>query len=176
MCLNTRVKSKPVSICFVCLGNICRSPTAESVMKRLVEEANLADEIDVQSAGTSGWHIGAPPDERSRVAAKKHGFDVRGKSQKFEPSFFDRFDFIVAMDRRNYKDIASLARSEDDMAKVTLFRDHDPHSPPNADVPDPYYGGDDGFDTVLDICIAGCRGLLTKLQNGLTRGVTSVVD
>ncbi len=155
----------PVRVCFVCLGNICRSPTAEATMRQLLAEEELAARIEIDSAGTGDWHVGEPPDRRARTAAKRRGVDVRGRARKVVTKDFAYFDYVIAMDRTNRSDLLRLAPDEAGGEKVELFRNYDPDSPRDADVPDPYYGrGDDGFERVLDICEAACRGLLEHIR------------
>lgn len=156
--------SPPIRVCFVCLGNICRSPTAEGVMRHLVEQEGLGDWLAIDSAGTAAYHVGERPDPRTRAAAAKRGIRVDGRARQFEAADFDRFDHVVAMDRSNLRKLEALAPTAEARAKLSLLRDHDPHAPPGSEVPDPYYGGEDGFDEVLDICLAGCRGLLERLR------------
>ncbi|MEL6346177.1 MAG: low molecular weight protein-tyrosine-phosphatase [Myxococcota bacterium] len=151
-------------ICFVCLGNICRSPTAAGVMNHLIDHAGLNVQFIIDSAGTSAYHQGEPPDVRSRTAAASRGITLTGSSRQFQVEDFHRFDHIIAMDTKNLENLHRMARDEADHARISLMRDHDPNSPPGAEVPDPYYGGTDGFETVLDICEAACRGLLARLQ------------
>lgn len=153
-----------VRVCFVCLGNICRSPTAEGVMQALVEDAGLTEHIELDSAGTGAYHVGEPPDRRSTAAARQRGIQLRGRARQFEVSDFEDFDYIVAMDAANYRDLRTLCRSDRDAEKLSLLRDFDPESPRGSGVPDPYYGGARGFDDVLDICEAGCRHLLERLR------------
>ncbi|HEX8205452.1 MAG TPA: low molecular weight protein-tyrosine-phosphatase [Solirubrobacteraceae bacterium] len=143
---------------FVCLGNICRSPTAEGVMRHLVREAGLEDEIEIDSAGTGGWHVGAPPDERATEAARRRGIALEGAARRFDPGDFDRFDLVLAMDSENLRDLRALAPDEEARSKVRLLRG------PGLDVPDPYYGGPDGFDTVLDQVEEACRALLEEVR------------
>lgn len=154
----------PVRVCFVCLGNICRSPTAEAAMRQLVATERLSDAIEIESAGTGDWHVGEPPDRRARAAAKRRGLDITGRARRFIPKDFERFEYVVAMDRHNYRDLVDLAPDETARRRVRLFRDFDPDGPRNADVPDPYYGDGDGFETVLDICTSSCRGLLSHIR------------
>ena len=142
-------------ILFVCLGNICRSPTAEGVLRRLVREQRLEDEIEIDSAGTGGWHVGAPPDARATEAARRRGTELAGSARRFDPR--RDFDLILAMDRENLRDLLALAPDDEARAKVRLLRG------PGLDVPDPYYGGLDGFDEVLDLVEAACRGLLDEV-------------
>jgi protein-tyrosine phosphatase len=155
-----------VRILFVCLGNICRSPTAEGVMRRLVREEGLEDVVEIDSAGTGGWHIGAPPDERATAAAGRRSIVLEGAARKFSVDDFDDFDLILAMDAENARDLLALAPSEEAAAKVRLLREFDPASAADGDldVPDPYYGGPDGFDDVLDLVEAATRGLLDRLR------------
>lgn len=153
-----------VRICFVCLGNICRSPTAEGVMQHLVEAADLTQHIALDSAGTGAYHVGERPDRRSAAAARQRGIELRGRARQFQASDFDEFDHVIAMDQSNLANLMRLSRSEADRAKLSLLRDHDPESPKGSDVPDPYYGGARGFDEVLDICEAACRHLLARLR------------
>jgi protein-tyrosine phosphatase len=155
----------PVRVCFVCLGNICRSPTAEGVFLGLVERAALSDEVEVDSAGTGAWHTGEPADPRSRSAAARRGIPLHSRARCFTAEDFARFDLVVAMDRQNQRDLEALAPDRAAREKVALLRDFEPNTTGGADVPDPYYGGDTGFDTVLDICEAACVGLLEHLRS-----------
>lgn len=154
----------PVRICFVCLGNICRSPTAEAMMRRLLEEENLASEIEIDSAGTGAWHVGEPPDDRARAAGRRRGLVVRGRARKVVGRDFLAFDYMIAMDRSNRQDLHRLAPDDASRRKVQLLRNFDPGSSKDAEVPDPYYGAGDGFERVLDICEAACRGLLEHIR------------
>lgn len=153
-----------IRICFVCLGNICRSPTAEGAMRRLLEDEQLTDRVEIDSAGTGAWHVGEPPDARARAAAKRRGIAIGGQARRVTTEDFARFDYIVAMDRSNRQHLFRMAPDEAGQQKVELFRNYDADSPRDADVPDPYYGGGNGFETVLDICEAACRGLLRHLR------------
>jgi protein-tyrosine phosphatase len=153
-----------VAVCFVCLGNICRSPTAEGIFRKLVGDAGLEDRIAVESRGTGDWHTGEPADARARAAAKRRGVTLDGVACRFERDDFARFDFILSMDTRVLDTLRRLARSDAERDRVHNFRAFDPASPPDAPVPDPYYGGADGFDEVFDICEAGCRGLLAEVR------------
>lgn len=155
----------PVRVCFVCLGNICRSPTAEAAMRRLIEEAKLVTEIEIDSAGTGAWHVGEPPDHRARATGKRRGLDVRGRARKVVLEDFERFDYVIAMDRSNRSDLHQLAPNDEAKRKIELLRNYDAESPRDAEVPDPYYGGGDGFERVINICEAGCRGLLVHIRD-----------
>lgn len=152
----------PVRICFVCLGNICRSPTAEAVMARLVAEAGLAGRISVDSAGTSGWHAGEPADPRARAAAARRGLSLAHRAREFTAEDLARFDLVVAMDGQNLAALRRLARGAA-TPPLRLLRSYDPAAPPGAGVPDPYAGGAAGFEEVLDLCEAACRGLLAAV-------------
>jgi protein-tyrosine phosphatase len=154
-------------ILFVCMGNICRSPTAEGVMRRLLETEGLADRIEIDSAGIGDWHRGNPPDARATVAAFRRGVRLEGAARQVTPDDFETFDLIVAMDRSNVRDLLAMAPDEDAAEKVRLLREFDPVTAgaPDLDVPDPYYGGDQGFETVLDMVEASTRGLLDELRS-----------
>ena len=134
-------------------------------MRRLIIEAELAAEIEIDSAGTGAWHVGEPPDRRARAAGKRRGLDVRGRARKVILEDFERFDYLIAMDRSNGSDLRRLAPNEEAKRKVELLRNYDPDSPQDAEVPDPYYGGQDGFDRVLDLLEEGCANLITRIQN-----------
>lgn len=155
-----------VKILFVCMGNICRSPTAEGVMRALVRDAGLEHHIALDSAGTGGWHAGDPPDGRAVAAARARGVDLDGAARQVQVSDFDAFDLILAMDAANLADLRALAPDSARARRLGLLRDYDPEARDDAerDVPDPYYGGEDGFADVLDLVDAACRGLLAHLQ------------
>ena len=160
-----------MKLLFVCLGNICRSPTAEAVMRHLLEEEGLTDEIELDSAGTGSWHIGKPPDERATAAAKARGINLTGEGRKVANNDFDESDLILTMDRENLVDVLAVAPDEEAREKVKLLREFDPQAVEsgNLDVPDPYYGGEDGFENVLDLVERACRGLLDHLKADLPR-------
>lgn len=161
-----RVATRIYSVCFVCMGNICRSPTAEGILRRLLEEAGLQARVEVESAGTSAFRVGGPPDPRSLEAARERGIELTSTCRQFEPDDFARFDHIVAMDRHNYHDLLSLAPDAAAVEKLSLLRSFDPAAD-GDEVPDPYVGAR-GFDRVFEICHAGCSGLLEHLKaNGL---------
>lgn len=153
-----------IRLSFVCLGNICRSPTAQAVMRHLIDEAGLQDRIELDSAGTGAWHAGEPRDPRSSAVGRRRGMPLSGRARQFQPEDFARFDYVLAMDRQNRDALLELAPDDEAAVKVHLLRAFDPESPPDADVPDPYYGGPEGFDRVFDICEAACRGLLEHLR------------
>ncbi len=156
--------SLPVHLCFVCLGNICRSPTAAAVMAHLVDQAGLATEIIIESAGTGGWHVGDGADPRAQAEARRRGVPMHHSAQKFTASDFAQFDLVLAMDRENRDDLLAIVPDDDAAGKVRLLRSYDPAAPPDAEVPDPYYGGPDGFAHVFDMVERACQGLLTTLR------------
>jgi protein-tyrosine phosphatase len=151
---------------FVCLGNICRSPTAEGVMAHLLREEGLEGAIEIDSAGTGSWHIGKPPDARATEAAGTRGITLEGRGRQVSSADFDRADLILCMDRENLIDVLALAPDEEARDKVKLLREFDPQAVAdgNLDVPDPYYGAEDGFESVLDLVDRACRGLLDELR------------
>lgn len=156
---------QPCKILFVCLGNICRSPTAEGVLRAVAagEAPQLALEID--SAGTANYHIGAPPDPRSQRAAMARGIDISGlRARQVSAADFERFDLILAMDRENLSDLEEM-KPRGARTAPTLFLDYAPELK-LRDVPDPYYGNAAAFETVLDLTAAASRGLLAALQKG----------
>jgi protein-tyrosine phosphatase len=158
--------TRPVRILFVCLGNICRSPTAEGVMRALLRAERLEDAVEVDSAGTGGWHVGSAPDERATAAARRRGIVLDGAARQVAPEDFERFDLILAMDRENLRALRALAPDGEARTRVRMLREFDPDaaSAGDLDVPDPYYGGTRGFTDVLDLVEAACRGLLEELR------------
>jgi protein-tyrosine phosphatase len=152
-----------IGVLFVCTGNICRSPTAEGVFRALVDAEGLGDVIEADSAGTHGYHVGDAPDYRAQVAAARRGIDLSGqRSRLFGAGDFEIFDYVLAMDRMNYRtlSIACPARAR---GRLSLFLDFAP-SLGLDEVPDPYYGADDGFEEVLDIVEAASLGLLAAIR------------
>jgi len=155
----------PVSVCFVCLGNICRSPTAEGVFSHLVREAGLSERISVESAGTSAYHIGELPDPRSREYAQRRGYRLESRARQFVAEDLLRFDYVLAMDATNLKVIRALfIPGLEVRGHLSLFRDFDSEAGAGASVPDPYYGGVTGFQEVLDQCERASRGLLDVIR------------
>jgi low molecular weight protein-tyrosine phosphatase len=160
---------------FVCLGNICRSPTAEGVMRALVREAGLEESIKLDSAGTGSWHVGSPPDPRAVAAAGAREISLEGVARRVRRNDFEEFDLVLAMDSSNMRELRRLAPSPQTRAKVRLLREFDPASRAYApegsaqddlDVPDPYYGASGGFEEVLDLVQAACAGLLAQIRAG----------
>ncbi len=151
-----------VSVLFVCLGNICRSPTAEGVFRHKVRLAGLQDRIHIDSAGTGAWHVGNPPDSRARATAESRGISMAGqRARKVAFDDFGRFDYILAMDRENLEDLLAMAPAEHH-DKVRLFLDFAPHRA-ESEVPDPYYGGPQGFEHVFDLVEEAADGLLEEI-------------
>ncbi|GLS05221.1 phosphotyrosine protein phosphatase [Chitiniphilus shinanonensis] len=154
------------SVLFVCTGNICRSPTADGVMRHLVREAGLADRVEVDSAGTHDYHVGEAPDRRAQAHASKRGYDLRSlRAREVTSADFARFDLILAMDEGH---LALLRRRcpEPYQNRLKLFLDFATHFN-EREVPDPYYGGPQGFEHVLDLVEDGCEGLLTHIRTEL---------
>jgi protein-tyrosine phosphatase len=158
---------RPVSLCFVCLGNICRSPTAEGVMAALVTEAGLDERIVVDSAGTGSWHRGELPDDRARAEARRRGVELTSRASTFMPGDALAFDLVLAMDRSNLADLRDRTGPELH-PRLRLLREFDPALGPDdrwgGEVPDPWAGGDDGFVVVYDLVEAACRGLLDHVR------------
>jgi protein-tyrosine phosphatase len=140
-------------------------------MAHLLREEGLEDEIQIDSAGTGGWHVGAAPDARAAGAASARGVTLEGAARRVTPADFERFDLILAMDRENHADLRALAPHEEAREKVRYLREFDPEAVTagDLDVPDPYYGGDDGFENVLDLVTRACQGLLNDLRAELGR-------
>lgn len=155
----------PKRILFVCLGNICRSPAAEGVMRELVDERGLAHKYVIDSAGTYGGHAGQLPDRRMRVHATRRGYHLTHRSRPVAESDFDRFDIIVAMDEANRRNLMALAPTTQDEKKVVRMMDYCRTATRYDHVPDPYYEGAEGFELVLDLLEDACRGLLDSLEN-----------
>ncbi|MEW6062034.1 MAG: low molecular weight protein-tyrosine-phosphatase [Bacteroidota bacterium] len=155
---------KPKKILFVCLGNICRSPAAEGVMRKKTEKLP----IEIDSAGTADYHIGELPDPRMRSHASKRGYTLNHRARQFDPeNDFDRFDLILAMDKSNWRELQRMDRKKQYIHKLKMMTDF--CSKFNVDeVPDPYYDGPEAFEYVLDILEDACDGLLTHLKNEAT--------
>jgi len=159
---------KTVSVCFVCLGNICRSPTAEGVMRHLVDEMKLSDRILIDSAGTGDWHIGEAPNERAQQAARQRGYDLAAlRGRQITLADFERFDLLIAMDERNVAALHQLCPPAQ-RDKIRLLLEFVPQTDSRwagaREVVDPYFGGAEGFEQVLDQCEAACRGLIAALR------------
>jgi protein-tyrosine phosphatase len=158
----------PIRVLFVCMGNICRSPTAEGVMRSLVAQAGLQESIELDSAGTGSWHVGSPPDARASATARTRGVSLEGSARQVRRADFDDFDLLIAMDAANVRELRGLADGDEQRAKVRLLREFDAASAATGelDVPDPYYGPGDGFAEVFDLVQAACAGLLERIEAG----------
>ncbi|TVQ99199.1 MAG: low molecular weight phosphotyrosine protein phosphatase [Spirochaetaceae bacterium] len=157
-------------IMFVCQGNICRSPLAEAVFNHLLNERALADRYRVDSTGVSAYHQGENADPRMRQVAAGHGVTVSHRARSFAKSDLDNNDIILAMDRSNYDILQRNAETAEQRRRIVMFRSFDPSARGNLDVPDPWYGGIDGFETVFTIVERTCRALLDQLERETTDG------
>ncbi len=154
-----------VKLLFVCLGNICRSPAAHGIMQDFVDQRGLSNRIYVDSAGVREWHIGDLPDQRMRSHAADRGYDLIHRARQFNPwTDFEKFDYILVMDDENYNDITSMAHNEEERKKVLYLAKFLRHHPGQDIIPDPYYGGRDHFEYVLDLIEDACQGLLDTLD------------
>lgn len=154
-----------MKVLFVCLGNICRSPTAEGVFRHKVREAGLEERIEIDSAGTGDWHVGKAPDARTRAAALRRGYDLSSlRARQVSVADFSRYDLVLAMDNANLRDLKRL-RGSSGQAELDLFLRR--YELEIDEVPDPYYGGEDGFEQVLDLVERACDGLLTEVKGRL---------
>lgn len=152
-----------VKVVFVCLGNICRSPSAEGVFKKIVEENNLSDKFFIDSAGTSAYHVGERADSRMRKHASRRFYNLTSRSRQFVYNDLIEFDYIIAMDESNYNDILRLDKDNKFRNKVKMMTDFSDNYQ-YSDVPDPYYGGAEGFEVVLDILEDSCNGFLNYIN------------
>ncbi|WP_405506348.1 low molecular weight protein-tyrosine-phosphatase [Streptomyces purpurascens] len=151
-------------VCFVCTGNICRSPIAEVVFRARVAEAGLDSLVEVDSAGTGGWHEGDGADPRTVAVLEENGYATGHTARQFQPSWFSRLDLVVALDSGHLGALRRLAPTEEDARKVRLLRSYDPAAGADLDVPDPYYGGADGFEECLEMVEAASTGLLAAVR------------
>ena len=153
----------PIRVLFVCLGNICRSPLAEGVFRSLARARGLESRYLVDSAGTGAWHASESPDQRSVEVARCNGVDLAGRARQIETTDFEDFDYVIAMDRQNLLELRTLARSQQGEAHLHLLRAFDPE-PGDGQVPDPYYGGPDGFERMYVMVNRACEALLDHLE------------
>lgn len=159
--------TSPFRVCVVCAGNICRSPIAEFVLRRRLEEAGLGDLVTVDSAGTGGWHAGQPADPRALAALLGHGYDGGShRARQFRRDWFDDVDLVLAMDRENFADLSALAPDDDTRAKVQLLRGYDTEAvaDDDTDVPDPYYGDYAAFEQVLVLIERAADGFVAAVR------------
>ena len=157
------MKDAKIGVLFVCMGNICRSPLAEGVFRAEVSRAGLTDRFEIDSAGIGDWHAGELPDPRTRAVAKRRGLDLTSRARQLSADDLDRFDFIVAMDEDNLRGISRLRSVSPPGVEVRRLREFDREADA-LDVPDPYYGGDDGFENVHDMVERACAGLLEHIR------------
>jgi protein-tyrosine phosphatase len=157
-------------VCFVCLGNIIRSPLAKSLFVYHTHREGIGYRYEVDSAGTSDWHVGEPPDPRMRRLAAQHGVPHDGRARQFRISDFDRFDLILVMDEENYDDLRLLGPTPQQFKKIHYLRDFDPAGGPSLEVPDPYYGGREAFEQVYEVIDRSVRGLIKKLEKDQIEG------
>jgi protein-tyrosine phosphatase len=164
-----RRPGSPYRIALVCLGNICRSPMADVVLNQRLAAAGLSTEVEVVSSGTGDWHVGNPMDRRAAAVLTSHGYDAsRHRAQQFTADWFADHDLVLAMDRDNVRDVLAYGDHLDDPERLRLFREFDPRAQDgDVEVPDPYYGGDDGFSTVLAMVERTCDGIVTALEQDL---------
>lgn len=160
------VLASVTKICFVCLGNIVRSPLAENLFLQIAEQDGDVQRYNVDSAGTGAWHVGESPDSRMRRVAARHGLKYDGKARQFQKSDIDRFDLVLVMDTHNRSDLLRMAVTPEHREKIHLLREFDPLGGADVSVPDPYYGGIDGFEEVYQVIERSCRGLLNALEDG----------
>jgi len=158
-----------VEVCFVCLGNICRSPLAQGVFEALVKQEGLQDRIIIGSAGTSHWHVGGPPDPRMQQTARQHGIHLNSRARQFQAADFKRMDLVLAMDQSNLSVLQQMRPEAELHDKLLLFRSFDPENNGDLEVPDPYYGGDKGFETVFQMIERTCPKVLQHLQTKLAK-------
>ena len=156
-----------VKVCFVCLGNICRSPLAQGVFEALVKEEGLQDRIIISSAGVSAWHVGNPPDGRMQQTARDHGILLNSRARQFQSSDFEQMDLVLAMDHSNLSALKQMSTEPELQDKLFLFRSFDPDNNGDLDVPDPYYGGDQGFENVYQMVERTCPKVLDHLKTQL---------
>ncbi|WP_318208282.1 MULTISPECIES: low molecular weight protein-tyrosine-phosphatase [unclassified Streptomyces] len=154
-------------VCFVCTGNICRSPMAEHVFRRHVEDAGLGGLVEVDSAGTGGWHEGDGADHRTVAVLEENGYTSAHTARRFRASWFPALDLVIALDEGHLRELRALARTPEEAARIRLLRSYDPAAGDGLDVPDPYYGGREDFEECLEMVEAASGGLLAAVRREL---------
>jgi len=155
-----------MKICFVCQGNIIRSPLAENIFRQMAEEGGLSEKYHLDSAGTSAYHVGEAPDRRMRQVAAEHGFNYSGRARQFWREDLETYDLILVMDQNNRRILESMVQDSSQAKKIHMMREFDLQSGEDLDVPDPYYGGLEGFEVTFQIVKRSCEGLLEALESG----------
>jgi len=162
-----KITMKKMKIMFVCMGNICRSPLAHGIFQKMVVMEGLEEHFEIESSGTTGYHAGDLPDHRMSKTAYAHGYNLDHRARRFMPHDLESYDLILAMDKDNLADIRSHIEAEGSHAEVKLFRDFDPEGYEGSEVPDPYYGGDEGFENVFRIVERSCKNLLNQCKKDM---------
>lgn len=157
-------EDRPLRVVTVCLGNICRSPMAEAVFTRRLADAGLGEAVEVDSAGTAGWHTGKGADERGVAALRSRGYTADHRARQLTRHDLADFDYVLVADHSNRSDVQDLARTPEEAARIHLLRSFDPEAPDDAEIPDPYYGDRDGFDPVLDMIEAAADGFIARIE------------
>lgn len=155
---------RALRVVVVCLGNICRSPMAAAVFRARIADAGLAAVVEIDSAGTGGWHVGGPADSRAAATLERHGYDTAHTARQLIAHDLADFDLVLVADHANRSDVTDLARTPDEVAKVAMLRSFDPASSDDAEIPDPYYGEGDGFDKVIGMIEAAADGFVASIQ------------
>lgn len=165
--VNELKKKDKIKILFVCLGNICRSPAAEGVMKAVVDEHDDSARFEIDSAGTGNYHIGELPDQRMRIHARRRGYELTHRCRQVRPSDFDEFDLIIAMDENNRRNLKRLAPTIEAEKKIIMMADFADLATRYDHIPDPYYEGAEGFELVLDLLQSACANLYNALRDDI---------
>ena len=168
-CPVNQYMNSTVEVCFVCLGNICRSPLAQGIFEALVKNEDLQDRIIISSAGVGNWHVGNPPDSRMQQTALKHGINLNSSARQFQADDFKRMDLVLAMDHSNLNALQQMRPAPELSNKLFLFRSFDKENNGALEVPDPYYGGDQGFETVYQMVERTCPKVLEYLKTQLAK-------
>ena len=161
------MEKENINLLFVCLGNICRSPAAEGIVKKMLADEGLDNRVFVDSAGTSNWNEGKSPDERMQLHGSKRGYDFCSIARTFRSSDFEKFDYIIVMDNNNYNNVKKLAITQEDVDKIHRMTDFSVDFADHDHVPDPYFGGDDGFNLVMNLLEDAAKGLIKEVKTKL---------